>query len=179
MATLQLTATELALYNALEPLLDSAFASGINNPAGKQLIAALGGYTTAASVPGAVPPDQRPVVRQSFEIALIPLLRAFVAGAPWVEISSFSGGWSNLAGFDTAAYYQDAFGEVHLKGTIHGGSIPSVVFTLPYAPAATRDFIVLSNSTVGQVRVLSSGDVQVVTPSVTTSVSLNGIHFRP
>lgn len=56
----------------------------------------------------------------------------------------FVNGWSDLAG-SRAGYMIDSSGVVHLRGLVIGGTVGSVIATLPYAPTQTMDYTVRSN----------------------------------
>lgn len=66
----------------------------------------------------------------------------------WHEIGdtnepAFENSWVNVGGaFETAAFYKDPFGRVHLKGAIDTGTNNTTAFTLPegYRPAAELGF---------------------------------------
>jgi len=179
---MQLTAAEIAALTALDPDLDLAFTGGLTDSTGKLLVPALPGYQAAANVKGATPTDQRPVVRQSYMIALIPLLRA--ATPPWIEIGSagapaFQNGWVNFgSGEETAAFSINAFNECFMKGLVKSGTVGSPIFTLPFGLAGIRRFAIISNSAAGQLVIDTSGNVFASTPTVPgSSVSLN-ISFK-
>lgn len=93
----------------------------------------------------------------------------------------FQNSWVNFGGSDqTAAFWRDPLGWVHLRGTIKSGSaINTAAFTLPpgFRPTATEIFPSVSNGAFGAVSVTAGG---VVTPFVgsTAYVTLSGIHFR-
>lgn len=63
----------------------------------------------------------------------------------WHEIGgsgepAFENSWANAGGaYETAAFYKDPFGRVHMKGRIGTGSAGTTAFTLPtkYRPAGT------------------------------------------
>jgi hypothetical protein len=63
----------------------------------------------------------------------------------WHEIGgtnepTFENSWANLGGaYETAAFYKDPFGRVHIKGAVDTGSSGTTAFTLPegYRPLAT------------------------------------------
>lgn len=78
-----------------------------------------------------------------------------------------------------SGYYKDAFGIVHLQGTIKSGTIGLSAFTLPagYRPSAGLNFSVDSNGAFGELAVLANGNV---VPSVGSNayVALDGITFR-
>lgn len=74
----------------------------------------------------------------------------------WHEIGNsgepaFENSWDNTGGvYETAAFYKDPFGRVHIKGRIDTGSAGTTAFTLPanYRPAATInvDGITITNA---------------------------------
>ncbi len=94
--------------------------------------------------------------------------------------------WVNFgSGYNTAAFFKDPIGIVHLRGLIKGGTTTAgtLLFTLPagYRPAATEYFNVqaISGSTyvIGRVDVFSNGQVQFQT-GANTALSLDGLTFR-
>ncbi|MEO8687856.1 MAG: hypothetical protein ABI611_06520 [Solirubrobacteraceae bacterium] len=99
---------------------------------------------------------------------------------------AFENGWENFGPnlYDTAAFYKDPLGVVHLKGSVSGGVIGSV-FTLPvgYRPAKSQFFAVPANNAFGDVLVrglsegAQAGKVQLNTGD-TSFASLDGITFR-
>lgn len=103
----------------------------------------------------------------------------------WIEIGSggapaFQNSWVNYgSGYETAGFYKDPFGIVHLKGTIAGGTLTNPAFSLPagYRPAAHLDLPVVSNAAFGRVIIFSTGPVNAQIGS-TTRFSLDGITFR-
>lgn len=102
---------------------------------------------------------------------------------PYMALS-LQNGWVNFGGeFQTAVYWRDSNGVVHLEGLIRNGTTTggTVVFTLPvgYRPAATQIFSVSSSGGTFQIRINSSGQgaVWVVTGN-NGHLSLSGIVFR-
>ena len=88
--------------------------------------------------------------------------------------------WANAGGsFETAGYWKDADGTVHLKGTVMSGALPGVIFTLPagYRPAAQGVFPVVSNGAFGRCDVKNSGNVEATTGN-NAAFSLDGISFK-
>ena len=68
---------------------------------------------------------------------------------PWHEIGAtgepaFANGWVNHGKppSESAAFYKDPTGRVHLKGTVKNGTVNTTIFTLPagYRPAAALRF---------------------------------------
>ena len=103
--------------------------------------------------------------------------------------------WGNFTGygFNTAAYYKDPLGEVHIKGLVqvHWGSFANpacekfAIFTLPagYRPAAKEIVITLAGETnqLARLDILPDGQVTTCFPNIANSVfwfSLDGITFR-
>lgn len=101
--------------------------------------------------------------------------------------------WDNIGyGFNTAAFYKDPFGIVHLKGvvSIFGTlSAPACqkysMFTLPsgYRPAAITVAVTLAGepNQVARIDILPDGRVTTCVPDVTGGIwwfSLDGISFR-
>lgn len=111
------------------------------------------------------------------------LLRRNVAGTvqsgqSW-QAATLTNSWSNYPGYNTAGYWKDPLGWVHLKGLIRNGAVGQQAFTLPvgYRPAETFLHAVMSNSALGRVDVLSNGNVVPQGPSANPWVSLEGISF--
>lgn len=93
---------------------------------------------------------------------------------------AFSGTWvSYAAGYEDPGYYKDPFGRVHLSGMAKNGGSGTVIFNLPsgYRPKARIIFVVITDTGIGRVDVLGTGDVQHVSGG-TGFVPLNGISFR-
>lgn len=98
----------------------------------------------------------------------------------WHEVGSsgepvFAGTWVNFGGSnDTAAFYKDPWGRVHIKGSIKSGTIGTNCFTLPsgYHPPGDLYFAAYSNGAFGGIRINTSGVVRPITGS-TTEVSIN------
>ncbi len=110
------------------------------------------------------------------------------AGAP-----NFQNSWTDCAsalGFNSAGYFRDRNGIVHLKGAVRGGTIDSTIFTLPagFRPSMNQLFIVpvqASGSTCagyryGRLTVLTNGRVYAEHPVGVTPVAfgLDGVTFR-
>lgn len=101
------------------------------------------------------------------------------ANSYWISPTLING-WINFGGNEeTAGYYKDEFGIVHLKGFIKSGTINSTIFILPtgYKPIKNRYFAVVSNNAFGTVQVNFSGNVT-CTVGNNLSVSLDGITFK-
>jgi hypothetical protein len=109
--------------------------------------------------------------------ALEAVHRVGAAGEP-----AFENNWTNEGGgFETAGFYKDPFGIVHLVGDVHNGT-GATIFTLPsgYGPAAITDFAVRANSDTGTVTVAinTAGQVQQF-GYASNRLPLNGLTFRP
>lgn len=181
MAAFILTTAEVAALAAFDIDLDTAFTGGLADGGGNILVPKLAGYETTTD-------ELKPLVRQSFEVAIVPLLRVLAAAVQaWVEIGSpgapaFQNGWVNYgSSFATAAYYIDPFGVVHIKGSVKSGTLGSPIFTLPVGPVGDRVFAVDSGngSATGEVIVSSNGNVTAFSPTSNSRVHLDGIYFRP
>jgi hypothetical protein len=110
--------------------------------------------------------------------------------APWRVVGAlfqpqFQYGWHNYAPSttETAAFYKDALGVIHLKGSVSGGSLAGVIFTLPvgYRPARNLWFASAdpNGDAVNRVVVLPDGEVAAHEPSASfVPHSLDGITFR-
>lgn len=109
------------------------------------------------------------------------------ASEDWVEIGesnnpAFQNSWVNFGDpHDTAAYYKDNWGIVHLKGVVKDGTATAgtVIFTLPeeYRPYKTLVFVAISNSAIAEINVQNDGDVTIQV-GANNDLSLDGIQFR-
>jgi hypothetical protein len=130
----------------------------------------------------ALDPAQRPAIRDTFRSSLLALLHNLAPPA-YVELgtSDFENGWSNSsnAAFNTAAYFKDWFGLVHLKGMVQGGAVGSAVFTLPagYRPPATT--VLATTTSVFAFACLTIANNGIVTVAAGSgAVALDGVSFR-
>lgn len=116
-------------------------------------------------------------------------------GAPG-EPGFLSPSWANYgSGYNTAGFYRDSMGRVHLKGLVKwapsepgwvlaGGDCgTAALFRLPagYRPAATELHSVMRNNTLSRIHVLSNGNVALCESRDTYEgiwYSLDGISFR-
>jgi len=76
---------------------------------------------------------------------------------------AFENSWVNYGGvWDTAAFYKDACGIVHIKGFVKSGTIGQTVFTLPvgYRPKQGLIFPVIANDAIGVLVVEEDGRVR-------------------
>lgn len=90
-------------------------------------------------------------------------------------------GWSSFSSpWDSAKYFQDEFGIVHLRGIVFGGAYPSVIFTLPVGlrPQATIIISATQNDLHGAITVASYGDVDARVGGAGEWLSLSGISFK-
>jgi hypothetical protein len=178
MPAIPLTAAEQAGVAAADTSLDTAFASGMNNPDTSANTPVLLGYAQAQFA-GKPPVDRRAYARHPFRSAWVALVRAlssFVPSSTAVPGGSFLNSWTDGGG---CAYYKDPLGHVYLEGFIGGGSLGSDAFQLPsgFRPLVTKVFAVCSNGAFGEVRVDTNGFVRPLV-GATLGVSLDGINFR-
>ena len=108
--------------------------------------------------------------------------------ANWVVVAangnpqpSFMNGWVNYnGGYQTAAFYKDALGIVHLKGLVTGGTFgaETAIFQLPvgYRPSLRLLIANQSNQTIGRVDVRADG--YVIANVGSGWFSLDNIHFK-
>ncbi len=88
--------------------------------------------------------------------------------ATWREVGAggepaFENSWVNYGGvWDTAAFYKDAAGIVHIKGFVKSGTIGQSVFTLPvgYRPKQGLIFPVIANDAIGVLVIEEDGRVR-------------------
>lgn len=93
----------------------------------------------------------------------------------------FQNSWVNytgLPGYQTAKFWKDEFGVVHLCGVIASGTIGNAAFTLPagFRPSAIENFPTSNAAAFGTLEVRTTGEV-IPTVGSNVSVSLNGITF--
>jgi hypothetical protein len=100
-------------------------------------------------------------------------------------------GWARYggAGYDTPAYWEDAFGVVHLKGSVAQSPAGSdVIFTLPpgLRPSQSMNWpATLDSAHFGTIEIETNGDVRSRTFNATqatqaqTFTSMEGVEFRP
>jgi len=106
---------------------------------------------------------------------------------PWHEVGAtgepaFENSWVNFdsATYDTAAFFKDAFGLVHLKGFIKSGTITAAAFTLPagYRPVLTGIYAVITSANaIGRLDIANTGAV-IPNNGSNTYFSLGGVSFR-
>lgn len=98
----------------------------------------------------------------------------------WVA-PTLQNSWVNYGGIYAAAgYYKDSLGIVRLRGLVKNGTVGGVAaFTLPvnYRPSADIILTVTSNNAWGQVRVTSTGAVQMYQGSATW-FSIENLSFK-
>ena len=103
---------------------------------------------------------------------------------PVLTAPTFSANWSNVGGaYQTAQYYIDSNGIVHLEGSIKkasAGVAGETIFTLPtgYRPSAQLSFPVDANGAYGKIDVKADGTVVYQAGTATVSMSLSGINFK-
>jgi hypothetical protein len=106
----------------------------------------------------------------------------------WHEIGgpgepAFQNGWVNLGGeWDTAGYFKDAFGIVHLKGLVKSGVVGegTHVFTLPigFRLPASQLFITFNDNGQSRLNVKPDGGVSWSGGAGNAYSSLSGVSFR-
>ena len=96
---------------------------------------------------------------------------------------AFDPGWSDVGGgFQTAGFYKDPFGIVHLRGDVHRTSgASSTIMTMPvgYRPTALENFPAYGNGgTVAGVAVRDSDGAVVLVAGDVNFIGLGGITYR-
>lgn len=97
----------------------------------------------------------------------------------WIAPSLLNS-WVDYGGnFNPSGYYKDAFGIVHLRGFIYGGTMNASAFILPegYRPAYEERHVVISNNAAGSLKIAANGNVYPWVGSA-ANFSLDGITFR-
>lgn len=105
-----------------------------------------------------------------------------VSVEPWTA-PTLSGAWANTGtGFNSAGFFVDPWGIVHLRGVVKTGAVGSAIFTLPkgYRPEATEKLATWCTSGVATVTVSTAGVVTEATGrgGTTDSITLDGLTFR-
>ncbi len=103
----------------------------------------------------------------------------------WREVGAvgepaFENSWVNYdAGWDTAGFYKDPFGRVHIKGRVKDGTLNTAIFILPegYRPPVNLLFATIADTTPIRIQVHASGVVVTASSTINASTGLN-ISFR-
>lgn len=104
--------------------------------------------------------------------------------APTTNAPNLASGWSNVGGaYQTARYYIDQSGVVHIEGSIKkstAGVVGETIFTLPtgYNPSAQLSFAIDANGAHGKIDVKANGAVIYQTGTAIVSMSLSNISFK-
>jgi hypothetical protein len=97
----------------------------------------------------------------------------------WKSVS-FLNNWKNHSSstYNTAGYFKDSQGLVHLKGLIVGKGL-NIIFRLEagYRPSARELHCAIANNNIARIDVENNGNVRLVS-GAHTDVSLDGITFR-
>lgn len=99
------------------------------------------------------------------------------------QTPTLQNGWVNYgAAYESATYWKDKCGVVHLAGMIKSGTTTAetVIFTLPegYRPRASEKFFAVSLNAICVIDIYSSGAVAIKTGANSGWLSLSGINFR-
>ena len=98
----------------------------------------------------------------------------------WIPVT-FQNSWVNFGGgYETAAYTKDAFGNIHIKGSIKGGASGSVAFTLPanYRPLERMVYANYVGSVPGYIEIDAAGNLSITGTDSTTFSSVR-TYFKP
>lgn len=112
-------------------------------------------------------------------------------GDLWVDSSTpawvyptLGNSWVSFGGtLQTARFFKDASGVVHLQGTIANGTANTTIFTLPtgYRPTARLEIATYAYPGMGKLNIDSNGVVQfdawVISSGSNAAVALSGITF--
>lgn len=110
----------------------------------------------------------------------LPLLEALrvvgATGQPPFENSWVAFGTSD----DIPGFYKDAWGIVHLTGTVMSGTLATTFFTLPagYRPQRNNIFPAVCNGAFGATKILPTGAVSQLAGGSAVYHTLSGISFR-
>lgn len=174
-----LTTAQKTILDLFNTTLDTEYSSGLLNPDSSVNAAAIGGYS------GLSPTNQdqmRAVMRQAIG-GFLHQLEDWTAASlinSWVYFGS---------PYNTAAYYKDPFGVVHLRGLIKSGAVGSTAFVLPSGYRPPARFLCggiasqSSNQVSGRVDIDTSGNVIIQGSSSGSGAvydwfSLDGVYFR-
>lgn len=99
------------------------------------------------------------------------------------QTATLQNSWTNYgAAYESATYWKDKCGVVHLAGLIKGGATTAetVIFTLPhgYRPRTSEKYFCVSMNAICVIDVYSSGEVAIKTGANSGWLSLSGISFR-
>lgn len=99
------------------------------------------------------------------------------------QTPTLQNGWVNYgAAYESATYWKDSCGIVHLAGMIKSGTTTAetVIFTLPaeYRPRASEKFFAVSLNAICVIDIYSTGNVAIKTGANAGWLSLSGINFR-
>lgn len=104
----------------------------------------------------------------------------FITQEDWIAPTLLNGWVYYGHVWNTAGYFKDSFGIVHLKGLIKNGSTGQPIFTLPagYRPAQQELHAACTNSnTIGRIDIRANGEV-IMESGSNVWISLDGITFR-
>jgi hypothetical protein len=109
-------------------------------------------------------------------------LKANKAQEAWIEPTLLNG-WVNFgSGFETAGYYKDEFGVVHLRGLIKSGTTTAgtTLFNLPigYRPSNNKFTIIANHNTFAILSINTTGNVNINTTVSSVWISLDNISFK-
>lgn len=99
------------------------------------------------------------------------------------QTPTLQNGWVNYgAAYESASYWKDSCGVVHLAGMIKGGThdAETVIFTLPtgYRPRTSEKFLTVSSNVICVLDIYGTGNVAIKTGASSGWLSLSGISFR-
>lgn len=94
---------------------------------------------------------------------------------------ALASGWGNFgSGYDTAGYFRDSAGVVHLRGLVvrtSGTGLTMLTLPVGFRPAGRKIFAGSSADAYARIDITTAGDVILSSGSPTTWVSLEGITF--
>jgi hypothetical protein len=101
----------------------------------------------------------------------------------WIA-PTFQNSWVNYgSGYETAGYYKDKQGVIHLKGLVKNGTLNAAIFTLPagYRPSLTRHLVAITGTAPPSACILYVDSTGAVTPHSTCNNLWLSIEasFRP
>jgi hypothetical protein len=132
---------------------------------------------------------QRLVATQNSRIVELETINQLFQPEDWHEVGAagepaFGTGWFNYTAsplFNTAAFFKDPFGVVHIKGLVVRPSGPStLIFTLPagYCPAKQEIMVADGTNVHNRIDIWEEGGIYIAAGDPSAYLSLDGITFR-
>jgi hypothetical protein len=107
-------------------------------------------------------------------------LSGTIAQEAWIS-PTFQNSWANYGEWETAGYYKDKEGVVHLKGLVTGGTVGAIIFTLPagYRPSAGKHIATVAAGNACTLQIMPDGTILTYSTCGNSWITLDNISFRP